>query len=54
MNNFKLIVLSLFLSIKGMAVNIVRTNGFMAIYNGISAAMLRQVSFFTQVVNRLE
>jgi hypothetical protein len=26
-----------------MGVNIVSTNGFMAIYNGISAAVLRQV-----------
>jgi len=31
----------------GMAVNIVRTNGFMAIYNGISAAMLRQATYST-------
>lgn len=31
----------------GMGVNIVSTNGFMAIYNGISAAVLRQATYST-------
>jgi solute carrier family 25 (mitochondrial dicarboxylate transporter), member 10 len=31
----------------GTTINIVRTNGFMALYNGISAAMLRQATYST-------
>lgn len=32
---------------KGMTVNIVKTNGFFALYNGISAAILRQATYST-------
>lgn len=32
---------------KGMTVNIVKTNGFFALYNGISAAVLRQATYST-------